>query len=344
MSKTPISVTSPADILAYIPHTLGFTPADSFVFLTLRGKQLGATLRIDAPQQDTDPARFAQAILGYLSNDVHADGTLLVVYTDRATIDGTKPYSDHANTLDELLGTAGMPVRDSWLVTSTEWMTYFCEDADCCTPHSLEEITDSVLSAHMVFEGSTTTRETVANPDFTGDNTDVDRIADIITSWVIEDPTDWTTPVMTENQALWQETLGAEPGKDTTLQLIAALHTPALRDRIMADTISDDDDLGTFADVFLGKYAGAPDWNRVDAVQELIIELLRHTPPGARAPLFTFLGWIYWYKGRSSIAAQYLTRAREADPASKLPQLLTQLVNTGQLAECVKHEKTAYHR
>lgn len=343
MSKTPISVTSPADILAYIPHHLGFAPADSFVFLTLRGKQLGATMRIDAPGQDTDPALFAQTVLGYLSNDVHADGVLLAIYTDRATTDGTKPYSDHANTLDELLDTAGMPIRDSWIVTSTEWMTYFCDD-DCCTPRPLEEITDSALSARMVFEGSTTTRETVADPAYTGDDTAVDRIADIITGWVIEDPTDWTTPAMTENRSLWQETLGAEPGEDTALQLIAALHTPALRDRIMADTISADDDLGTFADVFLGKYTGTPDWNRVDAVQELIIELLRHTPAGARAPLFAFLGWINWYKGRSSIAVQYLTKAREADPTSKLAHLLTQLVNTGQLAECVKHEQTAYRR
>ncbi|WP_104118286.1 DUF4192 domain-containing protein [Arthrobacter sp. B1805] len=342
MRKTPISVSSAADILAYIPHHLGFTPADSFVFLTLRGKQVGATMRIDVPQQDTDPALFAQTVLGYLSHDVHADGVLLAVYTDRATIDGTKPYGDHANVIDELLDTAGMPIRDSWLVTSTEWMTYFCDDDDCCTSRSLEEITDSALSAHMVFEGSTTTRETAANPDYTGDDTNVDRVADIITGWVIEDPTDWTAPVMTENRALWQESLGAEPDKETALQLIAALHTPALRDRIIADTISADDDLGTFADVFLGKYTGTPDWNRVDAVQELIIELLRHTPSGARAPLFAFLGWINWYKGRSSIAAQYLTKARKADPTSKLAYLLTQLVNTGQLAECVKNEKTAY--
>ena len=343
MSATPITVTSPADILAYIPHVLGFAPQESFVFLTLQGKRLGATLRIDAPQ-DTEPARFAQAVLGYLSNDVAADGVLLVVYTDQTTIDGTKPYSQYAAAVEATLDTAGMPVADSWLVSSTEWVTYFCEDADCCSPRSLEEITDSAMSARMVFEGSNATRETVADPAFTGDNANLDLIAETITGWVIEDPADWTAPVMTENRALWQETLGTTPVKDTALQLIAALHTPAVRDRIIADTISLDDDPETFAAVVIGRYTGTPDWEHVDATQALLIELFRFTPPEARAPLFAFLGWIHWYKGRSSIAVQYLTKAQDTDPEHTLSGLLTQLVNTGTLPECVTNQRTAYQR
>lgn len=343
MSATPITVTSPADILAYIPHVLGFAPQESFVFLTLQGKRLGATLRIDAPQ-DTEPARFAQAVLGYLSNDVAADGVLLVVYTDQTTIDGTKPYSQYAAAVEATLDTAGMPVADSWLVSSTEWVTYFCEDADCCSPRSLEEITDSAMSARMVFEGSNATRETVADPAFTGDNANLDLIAETITGWVIEDPADWTAPVMTENRALWQETLGTTPVKDTALQLIAALHTPAVRDRIIADTISLDDDPETFAAVVIGRYTGTPDWEHVDATQALLIELFQFTPPEARAPLFAFLGWIHWYKGRSSIAVQYLTKAQDTDPEHTLSGLLTQLVNTGTLPECVTNQRTAYQR
>lgn len=343
MSATPITLTSPADILAYIPHALGFAPRESFVFLTLQGKRLGATLRIDAPQ-DAEPELFAQAVLGYLSNDVAADGVLLVVYTDQTTIGGTKPYSRYAAAVEVMLDRAGMPVADSWLVNSTEWVTYFCEDADCCSPRSLEEITDSALSARMVFEGSNATRETVADPAFTGDNANLDRIADTITGWVIEDPADWTAPVMTENRALWQETLGSEPARDTALQLIAALHTPAVRDRIIADTISLNDDPETFAAVVIGRYTGAPDWERVDAIQGLLIELFRFTPPEARAPLFAFLGWVHWYKGRSSIAAQYLTKAQDIDPEHTLSKLLTQLVNTGTLPECVTNQRNAYQR
>lgn len=46
-----IRFTAPADILAYIPHSLGHHPSESFVLLTMNGKRLGATLRIDAPAE-----------------------------------------------------------------------------------------------------------------------------------------------------------------------------------------------------------------------------------------------------------------------------------------------------
>lgn len=344
MSKTPIAVTSPADILAYVLHTLGFTPRESFVFLTMRGKQIGATLRLDAPTGDVHPAQYAATVLHYLANDRDADGVLFIAYTDRATIDGTKPYNEYAQALDMALDRAGTRILDSWLVTSEHWETYFCEDADCCTPNPLDEVTDSMLNAHLIYEGSNPAAGTIIDSPFTGDTANLQVIADIITGWTITDPADWTAPVMTENRALWQETLGTTPSKDTALQLIAALHTPAVRDRIIADTISTDDDPDTFAAVVIGRYTGTPDWERVDATQELITELFPYTPPEARAPLFAFLGWIHWYKGRSSIAAQYLTKAQATDPGHMLSKLLTQLVNTGTLPECVTHQHTAYQR
>jgi hypothetical protein len=343
MSKTPVSARSAADILAYVPHALGFAPRESFVFLTLHGNQLGATLRIDTPQA-VEPDKFARMVLGYLSSDTDADGVLFIAYTDQPTIGGTKPYSAHAQALDNVLDAAGMPIKDSWLVSSKSWVTYFCEDEDCCAPHPVEEISDSAVSAQLVFEGSNPERETIADPDFTGNTANRERIAEILAGWTITDPTDWTAPVMAENRALWQETIGTKPTKDTALQLVAALHTPAIRDRVMVDTISTNDDLGTFAEVVIGRYTGRPDWERVDATQELVIELFRFTPPEARTPLFALLGWLNWYKGRSSIAAAYLTKARDADPGNRLAQLLTQLVDTGILPECVKHQTTAYQR
>jgi hypothetical protein len=343
MTSSPISVQSAADILAYIPHALGFAPEESFVLLTMHGKRLGATLRIDALQH-SNPAEFAKTIVGYLSNDPAADGALFILYSNQPTIDGEKPYTAHAQALDTAMHIAGMPIRDSWLVTNEHWMTYFCDDAECCTAHPLTEITDSALNARMIFDGSNAERTTGADPVFTGDDTILERIADTVTGWAVSDPTDWTTPVMAENRALWQETTGSTPDEDTALQLIAALHAPAVRDRIIADTINTDDDLEEFARTFIGQYTGRPDWNRVDAIEQLVTDLLTYTPNEARAPLFSFLGWISWYKGRATIASQYLAKAREADPGHKLAQLLNQLVHTGTLTECTKNEHAAYRR
>ena len=53
-----LRISSPADILSFIPHTLGFAPRESFVFITMRGNMLGATLRVDAPK-DAKINRFS---------------------------------------------------------------------------------------------------------------------------------------------------------------------------------------------------------------------------------------------------------------------------------------------
>jgi hypothetical protein len=115
-----IKFTEPADILAFIPHTLGEAPKESFVAETMQGNQPGATLRVDAPF-GLEPVVFAQTLVSYLTADVAATGTILVIYTDENTSLDQRPYSDHVQALRTELETAGMPLKDAWLVTSELW-------------------------------------------------------------------------------------------------------------------------------------------------------------------------------------------------------------------------------
>jgi hypothetical protein len=57
--SSSFAVTSPADILSYILHALGFLPDESLVVLTITGRRLGVTLRVDLPIGDRDPLAFA---------------------------------------------------------------------------------------------------------------------------------------------------------------------------------------------------------------------------------------------------------------------------------------------
>ena len=112
-SPEQITVRSPEDILGFIPHSLGYWPAASLVAMTLQGKRLGATLRLDLPVGDSlsDPVAFAHAVRGYLKADLQADGTLLAVFTSkrrRATPGG---YDLLLAGLQSVLAEAGMPVR-----------------------------------------------------------------------------------------------------------------------------------------------------------------------------------------------------------------------------------------
>ncbi|WP_461163205.1 DUF4192 family protein [Arthrobacter sp. R4-81] len=44
-----LTIKSPADLLSFIGHTLGFWPQESLVCLTLDTSHIGATLRVDLP-------------------------------------------------------------------------------------------------------------------------------------------------------------------------------------------------------------------------------------------------------------------------------------------------------
>ena len=115
-----LRITGPEDILGFIPHSLGYWPENSLVAMTMQGKRLGATLRVDLPALSGAPggrrgggggggggggsaggprggagstrrsgpgrgdtlAGFARHVVSYLQADDAADGSLLAFFTD----------------------------------------------------------------------------------------------------------------------------------------------------------------------------------------------------------------------------------------------------------------------
>ncbi|MGO4229705.1 DUF4192 family protein [Arthrobacter sp. YAF34] len=142
-----VRITGPEDILGFIPHSLGYWPENSLVAMTLQGKRLGATLRVDLPDPGEvsgghpgrgrgggggDPAAgapgradsrrraragrrdthagFARHVVSYLQADDAADGSLLALFTD-ADIDGDAA-TDAASATDP--ATVGERPRGAW--------------------------------------------------------------------------------------------------------------------------------------------------------------------------------------------------------------------------------------
>lgn len=155
-------ITGPEDILGFIPHSLGYWPARSVVAMTLQGKRLGATLRVDLPGDgaagpggSARAGRFARSVASYLEADKEADGSLLAFFTGT---DGDGASSaELLAALEQELSDAGMPVRDAWLIGARFWRNAYCSDPGCCAPpgRPVEEIRNSRLNAEMVFRGST---------------------------------------------------------------------------------------------------------------------------------------------------------------------------------------------
>lgn len=341
--KQPIKVTTAADILAYFPHSLGFEPRESFGFITLQGTSTGASLRIDVPDESVHPADFAQTATHYLLADEAADAVLMMVYTNEpATEPSAKPYNDYATAIRSELENNGLTVRDGWLITDEGWSSYFCEDPACCTVQPLTEIRDSAMSAEMVFAGSVKRAERAADPAFIGSEDTVRNIWETVPRYLDTGALDFSHPAFCAARRAWHEALGTLPGETEAVELIASLLSKSVRDRILVDAISPTEDPQEYKAVMTGQFGGQPDWSRIDATEELLIHLLAYAPGETRTPLFCFLGWLSWYKGRSSTAMAYIAKGLEADPEHRLAQLLMELLRMGKIPEAATKKSTAY--
>ncbi|WP_448060271.1 DUF4192 domain-containing protein [Cellulomonas hominis] len=178
MSSTTLRVTEPRELLAYLPHRLGFHPRESVVAVSLhppRGR-IGMLLRVDLADL-ADPAygtETARGVAAALCAD-GADETLLVVYTDHdprvdgSTNDGPTagrgagaPGADRAaavRTAVRRMREAAEPLLgdvEAWVVTSTGYLGLDCTSVACCPPggRPLAELEGTSVGAAMVLAGS----------------------------------------------------------------------------------------------------------------------------------------------------------------------------------------------
>jgi hypothetical protein len=153
-----LTISRPEDILGFIPHSLGYWPDASLVAMTLHGKRLGATLRLDLPGPEVlaSPAKYLRAVRRYLEADKDADGSLLAIFTSNGGAASPSRYDGLLAGLDSMLERAGMPVREAWYVGDDYWREAWCMDASCCPVpgRPVQEIRDSTLNAEMVYRGS----------------------------------------------------------------------------------------------------------------------------------------------------------------------------------------------
>ncbi|MBG0741104.1 DUF4192 domain-containing protein [Paeniglutamicibacter antarcticus] len=328
-----LNISTPAGLLAVFAHTLGMTPVESFVLVTLQGGRLGATLRVNIPT-NAPAAAYVRTVVDYLLNDKDADGTILAVYTNA---DGEQPHREYVEALEYDLLAAGMPIRQVLLVSPGGWKDYFDTDAAVT---ALASITDSEANADMIFAGSNPDAGKAQDREFTGAPGNATTITNIASGLTDVDALDFGAPAMIGARAAWTGALGTVPDTATACQLVAYLQNVGLRDRVIADFININDE--EYGAVLIGKTSTCPMWSRVDQGEALLVELLAQTPGEFRAPLYTMLGHISWYKGWSTTADQYLDKALTAAPGYRLADLLKKMIDLGFLPEVVKNKATAY--
>ncbi|MEC5179959.1 DUF4192 family protein [Arthrobacter sp. CG_A4] len=289
-----LKITGPEDILGFIPHSLGYWPARSLVAMTLQGKRLGATLRVDLPDegaggQGGPPAavRFARSVASYLEADEEADGSLLAFFTG---MDGDgSTFALLLQGLEHALAEAGMPVRDAWLIGADYWRNAYCNDPSCCAMpgRPVDEIRNSRLNAEMVFRGSTV--GSAPGDPVPAPTRHVDPV-------VLAAEDDWALlfagrrrerPQFAGALEVWTRVLRAPPGQELPAGLAgylrATLCVPAWRDAVLVMAAAGPEAAGRGAEDFgvfddgSGQRQGRP-----DPLPPLPLPPLEGFPPPAR--------------------------------------------------------------
>jgi hypothetical protein len=83
-----LTIKTPADVLSFIGHTLGFSSQESLACITLDPNHIRVTLRVDLPKHAGGERTYARTVAGYLANDTNATSALFAVYTSAPTTTG----------------------------------------------------------------------------------------------------------------------------------------------------------------------------------------------------------------------------------------------------------------
>ncbi|MFQ4150478.1 DUF4192 domain-containing protein [Arthrobacter sp. LAPM80] len=153
-----IRVSAGEDLLAFIPHMVGYWPEDSVVCIGMGGKRLRATMRLDLPPEDAvETGHFAAIAASQLASDGGADGCLIAIFGRRDWHGpGDCPHADLYDALRDAFEGCGLHVRDSWYVGPEHWRSLECNDAGCCPWPGKDNasIKESFINAEFIFRGS----------------------------------------------------------------------------------------------------------------------------------------------------------------------------------------------
>ncbi|MDQ0276435.1 hypothetical protein QO003_000738 [Arthrobacter silviterrae] len=335
----PIRISSPADAISYMGHSLGYWPKESLVCVALEGTALGPTLRVNLPSNMDFVETYAERVAHYFGIDDDATAVLIALFTHQPWGKGhPKPFAPVVEGLKRHFQTAGLHVRHVWIVGATSFAPYDGDDPTFCGREiPLEALDSSVLNAEMVYRGSLI------------EQSDSPAIPELAATRATQDAVEAAMRDMAANPAhgldaayrLWTDLLdgGTEPTDDELAEVLAGLQNVGLRDHVLADMPGLNEPMDA---TLFGATDQAPQWDRIDSAEVLLKRLLTIAAPSHAAAPLTMLGHICWWKGRGTAAANYMHVALTFDPDYHLARLLDQLLGAGVVSSWAQHKETCY--
>lgn len=316
-SSRPVArLTTPAELVASLPYSVGFVPTESLVVLCChepRGRT-GLCMRFDLPSPD-DRRDLVAEVVERVRHE-RATRVVLAVYTAEP---GTLPQAGLVAAVDAALD--GVRLTEAVLVRDGRFWSYLCSEPGCCpvegTPVGAGENAPSVqlLQAESVLRGRAVLPDraslvaALATPVGAAADAARRRCArceDLLTAGLRKEGVGATRRA---SLTAWRAALDRFASPPATLgdleasALAVSLCDVAVRDEVAALT---------------QRYP--------DALPLLLTEVCRRTPPPYDAPACAVLAWVTYAAGGGALVTVALERALAADPTYSLARLLAEAI------------------
>lgn len=337
MSTPPdiaVKLSNPQDVLAAVPHLLGFTPTDSLVVVTVHDAHVmprfGMTMRVDLPKPDQMYPLADYLLNGPLRNQ-RADAVLLVVIgrqkappsdrvdrslSEKSIVDRDDiPHHDLIDGLHEVLGGAGIAVlHAAWTPEIRAGAPWLCYDHIECRGEIVDPKT-SPLAAAMTAAGVVTF----------GSREELQQL-------VAPDPEDILARRAAKLDVLAED---AEEESGSVAAVKRDLNTvfSAIRRTEAGGALTEEDYLRALLalsdhrvrDLVLGMALG----DLAHAAEQLWLTLVRMAPAPELAEVASLLAFFAYLRGEGALANVALERVDETRPDHRLGTLLRQAIEAG---------------
>jgi hypothetical protein len=309
-----VRLKGPADLVAAVPHLIGFVPSESLVVMSLHGAdqaRVHLTMRFDLPPEGVEAALAADAV-ARLEHD-GADQAFLACFTEAA---GDLPRVELIAALGVALADVEIGLRDAVLVRGGTWRSYLCHDPECCSGPQEVPSAPLELASLSAFTGRNVLPDRAA---LVASLQPVDGVARTAMEQALQRHHEALTArrcageraaVEAESIELFRRAIGgvgasaSVPTEDETARLVLALHDVAVRDEVLSWSAGDSDSL-----------------------RLVLHHLVRHALPPHDAPACTTFAWLAYLAGDAAHAGIALERALATAPSYSLAQLLDEALH-----------------
>lgn len=354
---TTLRIKEPRELLAYLPHHLGFQPESSLVAISLRGsrRQLGLVVRVDLADI-SDPVLGPTQLSRLVGHLVHdgADEAMLVAYCepevgeqqsvrDAVPAEVAAAFAEFSQACDGIVG-----IVDRWVVTPEAYFSWNCQDDQCCPPQGkpTTDFSQTVVAANAVYSGSAiAARRDDLVPVQRASAADRRAAQRAARHWRERERRLGTMQWRNEGVDLWLKVANRDV-ETLTPTLIGRLHGAMsdirVRDAVMLAALPNSDSLprrcvagncneevGAALDAVLDDRIGVRPGDQAAAIGEALEAVTAHGPINALAPAWTVLAWLAWWSGNGARAWLLIDRAIAADDQYRLANLVATALEAG---------------